>query len=399
MTNFEKWLEATKHLFAPDIYRTVAWPFIVCAALQRRVWYGEIRADPLFCNLYITLVGPPAVGKGMIIGSIKGMLTAHKITLGDTDYDAVTNRVLLFHTAPDDITYEAFAKDMAECTRVFRHPSGTYCHASTIFCLEELGMLFKRGDNGEQLRKLLLALYDCKSTRYKTIKHGELTVQNPCVNMISAIQPETFGTLLDSGIVTDGFLSRMLLVYAFKSPRASFFMPKPGPQELKYREELLDYLLVLAKLYGEIKISQDAMDYLNDWFVNKHMPIMESVPLKMQHYMARKPEIIKKLMAGFHFGESTSMEISLQAARSAVELLDKVDSTMEVGLSTTGKSPLYRLEREIATWLKRKKIATVADIIGQFAPEASMSEVLEAINRMDLTGKIKKTGEIICMNN
>src|SRR5574343_764727 len=75
---YELWQHYTSNLSAPQSSLDLSYYWLISAALQRRVFLQSMER-PLFPNLYIVLVGPPGVGKGIVITPTTEILRAHKL--------------------------------------------------------------------------------------------------------------------------------------------------------------------------------------------------------------------------------------------------------------------------------------------------------------------------------
>ena len=411
MTNglFDKWKNYTKYLFTTDTYIEFGWLFIITTALQRRVWFGDIESgQPLFCNLYGTLVGPPAVGKGMILSIVKDFLTHHKVINGyeynpaaASDYERVKNARLLFPKGPEDITYQAFTKDLSETILKHRYVDAAtkkqkiYVHSSMFFILEELESLFKRGDNDDRLHKFLLQTWDCKDVRYKTKHEGDNEIHNPCVSILAGVQPDRLARLFQKDILTDGFISRTILVFETASNRREFFLRQPDSQMRQDREDILKHLFELSKLYGEIKIQPEALEFLQNWFETDYAKNREKVPGKLESYYDRKPAHIQKLAAGYWFTDNLSLEMPVEPFKRAIDFLDKIEKNMYLGIAALGgRNELNKLSRDILNYIaKQRDGASIVDLLVQFNADVNLQELQEILNELLFIGKIQNRGE------
>src|SRR5579864_3128365 len=78
MTNFDKWQAYTAGVPAPQNF--IDWGFysMIASCLQRRVWCFSDE-DKCYPNMYITLVGPPGTGKGLVTKRIVELLRYYKL--------------------------------------------------------------------------------------------------------------------------------------------------------------------------------------------------------------------------------------------------------------------------------------------------------------------------------
>src|SRR6266436_9736192 len=75
------WIEAfvayTSGLPTPLIIRKWAAISAVAAALERKVWINSLNTE-LYPNLYVMVMAPPGIGKGLVISELKRIFAAFK---------------------------------------------------------------------------------------------------------------------------------------------------------------------------------------------------------------------------------------------------------------------------------------------------------------------------------
>jgi hypothetical protein len=181
-----------KNIKSPVEFIDTGFYAMVGACLQRRVWLGPPEAA-IFPNIYVLLVGPPGVGKGLVLKQVNELLKWHKKTQGtleaaqniqelkrkaqsDGNIDPAvvvqlaqaeqamrdiadsggaskekSKQNFLFPVAPESITYEALVSLNARLSSTVKGispqsmaPSGIYIHHSLCFILEEMSSLFRK---------------------------------------------------------------------------------------------------------------------------------------------------------------------------------------------------------------------------------------------------------------
>jgi len=116
MTNFLKWKSLTSALESPDLFLDLSWYWAVATALERRVFYGDL-SRPQFCNMFLLLVGPPAVGKGTAMREATKLLHAFPFVddkgIGRKDPITLEDEKL-FRNLPDTLTFEKLIEIFAD---------------------------------------------------------------------------------------------------------------------------------------------------------------------------------------------------------------------------------------------------------------------------------------------
>jgi len=392
MTNLEKWRYYTRFLFSPDTFIDYGWYYIVSAALQRRVWYGEMTGDPLFPNLYIVFVGDAGVGKGLVLGKASELLRHHTYA-NDNPVDKVIARKFLFPPGPDDLTYEKLCEKLSKSTQWFKHVNGegkkvAYGHASMSFVLEEMGSLFKRRHD-DSLNKLFLKCYDCKEHEYETKHQGEHAIKKPCLALLAGCTPDFLPKCVYHGILEDGTLSRMIFIYEYEPRLTSFFLGQPGKDENKCKDELLDYIKILSTLYGSVSLGADVEPFLENWYKTVWTVKVRRCHPKMRTYFARSRVHILKLAMACHFSENLDMTLTLEDCQKALDLLERIEPKMSMCLAATGRNENAKLTKEILRYITNKpEGASLADLMDYFQTETAFPELKQMLEDLAIMGKI-----------
>lgn len=395
MTNLEKWLYYTDNLFSPESYRKLGWLYVVSSALQRRVWFGDLREWPMFPNLFIIFVGPPAVGKGLVLTACDKILRHHKRAVG---IDSDVRADLLFPSGPNDITIESLTEEMANCTRKVVYNENNkdriYTHASMAFVLQEFKSLFKRGDQNNRIPTFFLQAYDCADYEYSTKHSGKDVIRRPCMSLLAACTPDFIPEAAQYRIFNDGFVSRSIFVFEQRPLKNTFFLKQPSPEQAKVRDELLPHILNLSRVFGKLTFSQECEDYLENWFQTVHVRDEELASPRMQTYYGRKRAHLMKLAAAFHFSESLTPVIELADFKSAIDLLHPIELNMKVGFSAGQNPELLRMRKEITNYIRRFPGTTFASMFIEFVSEfRDIKELEELLTTLTLCGQIEKRGE------
>lgn len=396
-SNYDKWLIYTKALPSPESYIKFGFYFLIASCLQRRVWYYSDER-PLFPNLYILFIGPPAIGKGNVLKSIEYFLRYHK----DTKRPPIATSSgpelqLLFPLGADTVTFEKLLSKVADASRSLLLPNKQiYHHASYGFVLQELSSLFK--ENAKEVVKFLLNAYDCGQYDYETKQKGQDRIRNLCLNFIAGAQMDFLKAAHKHGIFGEGYSSRTIMLFETARRFDAFHIAEElTTEQLAAKLDLLDWIHKLSNCYGKITYGDDVKEYLEDWYLNVHCPKEARAGEKMQHYLGRKKVALLKIAAAIHFGESLEMEIPLPTFKQAIQELDAVEGNMEVGLALAGKNPLHAAAQKMLGYLRFRKESPLSDIILEFAADLTVEEINLCLKQLELTHQLKsklKTGKL-----
>lgn len=280
MRNLPDWIAAfeeyTSMLATPPIFRRWAGISLAAAAMERKTWI-ETSVGILYPNLYIFLVGPPAVGKTVLTSLIWRMmkqLKDHKV-------------------AASSVTRATIIEELAEAQRFKSVPNeGAIEYNSLYVVSNELGVLLP--EYGMEFMSKLTDIYDCHpySERRRNTKHNA-DIKRPQINLIAATQPGYLSTILPEVAWEQGFLSRTILVYSGEVVRSSLFSRTAA--DVALWEKLITDLKAIGNMWGEFRFTPEAAKLIDAFYMTEHKRTAPMHP-KLQNYNTRRPAHILKLM-------------------------------------------------------------------------------------------------------
>ena len=429
MTNFERWQLLMRDVTSPQSFIDFGFYSLIAAALQRRVWTNA-EHQKLYPNIYVVLVGPPGVGKGLILKPIIEMLRHHKLepsgatkitnenlaaeTVAIANYQAATatqtkktsEKPLVLPVAANSITYEALVNTCAENTRrinykrydktIGKHVDEIYSHASLCFALEEISSLFHK--DSQKVVDFLITAYDCGDYHYKTKTQGEDFVKRCCLNFIGGTTPVFIETSFKSHLLTDGFSSRVWFIHGERNRFYRLQSPELSAEQLQAKQELIEHIGKLTKLYGYIPFAPDALAYLKDWWEVRDGGgwSRPNTSEKLDAYYSRKNIHVQKLALLMHLGEDSSINelgqpanpISLETCKRALAVLDNAELTMHLALNFDGENPLYRTSKKIMKYLTKNGPQTTDVLLLEFFSDVKSEELNEILTHLAKTRQI-----------
>lgn len=220
------------------------------AAGERRVWtqFGRLRLYP---NLFVFLVGPPGLGKTVILNPM-----ADLIRKGGA-----------FRLAPDDCTKQGLLDDLAAASKadVYTRSDGTrepFDYHFMALHVRELANFMSQYDKA--LAGLLTDLFDCPSSNEEKKRghdKGKL-IPFPGVSMIVGTATRGLGTTITDEIWGTGFMARVILVYS-----NDFIIPEDRFAETKENAEagamVVKAFRQIAQLKGPMTWDLDAKLLIN----------------------------------------------------------------------------------------------------------------------------------------
>ena len=378
--NMERWKYYCETIISPDSYIEWGLLYIISAALQRRVWRGQIDGRPLFPNLYLILTGDPGVGKGLVITEANKILRHFKLEkekdqVGETktvNFNEHSNKQgmekpLLFQVGADATTYEALVKEISHSVRAYFYKEAekqkAYIHSSLAFCLEEISSLFRK--HTEDLVRFLLVTYDCGDYRYDTISRGRDFIKNCCLSLFGGTTPKFLKRVFSDELLNEGFASRCIFVFELCNRFDRLKPPFFNEDQMKEYNIILQHIKKLSTLYGKIEFDKEAAEYLELWNKTDKYKRPNTSP-KLNYYYARKPVTIQKLAMAIHFLDSTEMRINLEECQKAIALLDETEKRMHFALAGDIKNPLSELTDDIISFITKNGPQTKKSLLVVF---------------------------------
>lgn len=365
---FERYTEI---LSSPLIYRRWAGIMIVAAALERKVWI-ETSVGTLYPNLYVFFVGPPAVGKTVPIAlsaRVIKSLPNHKV-------------------ASSSITRATLIEELSEAQRFKSTPTGAVEFNSLFVASNEMGVIIP--EYALEFLSKLTDLYDCHpySERRRNAKHNA-DIKRPQVNMLVGTQPGYLANILPDVAWEQGFLSRVILIYAGEPVRKSLFSKTEADKVVW--ERLISDLKEISELWGEFRFTSEVKSLIDDFYLIGHKRTALLHP-KLQNYNTRRPTHLLKLMQIASAMESSDLVIDVHHFQQAMDWLTEAEHIMPQvfkAMTTGGDSSIikdlwyyvYRVNGETGKSVPEERIVAY---LGQRVPVEKIKWILDIMKSSGL---------------
>lgn len=401
LTNWQKWRAMTDGLPSPDNYIDWTWFYTIAASLQRRVWLGGTDR-PCYPNMYVLLVGPPGVGKGLPIKEVTTFLKHWPLDISSTnsniiktDQDKLVAETVLerdisdaqkatfqgnvkgqeiippslIPVCADAITYEALIQAVGFSLRRIQtievNGAGiaklkTKSHSSLCFVLPELSSLLRKRTTDTV--NFMLGLYDCpEDYEYVTKTQLKDRIRKGCLNILAGTTPNFIQSTFDEDLIGEGFTSRTFFVHAMKNRKNVMFLPDLTLEQKQHKTDLLNHIKKLTTLYGPVKIEPATQDFLSNWWDEYETDKRNrNQAVEMIPYYARKNVHVLKLAMAKHFSEDAEQDssghplraIPIETFKWAIEFLNREEKNMHLGITLIGNSTEGKIQRKILEMLK-----------------------------------------------
>lgn len=419
LTNQERWNLILRDEPSPQSFKDFGFYFLISACLQRRVWSGgfdpNVQGSCLFAPIYTVLVGPPGCGKGRVINHVNHCMKYWRLDRSNgeiysDELDTLAGKLEprdgmpLYGRTPEDMSYQALLRRQANSTRpaiwaVCRKgqekPKDTpekYLSAPMYLVLDEMNLLFQK--DSQRLCRYLLQAYDCVDVENETISRGRDIVKKPSLGLLAGTTPEDLKKQMTDEVVGNGLTSRIWFIYEMISGQRVWHTKPQDSEQKQAQQELLAHIQKLYFCYGRVNITQEADDYLREWWESADNRVITNNSPLMSSYYSRKGIHVRKLMTILLFAEQTDYyEAGIDLAKKAIEILAYPERKMHYALSPRGRNPLGMIADRIMDYLYRISFPVSSTELlstdgGGFYNELNQAELTEVIRYLVGSNKV-----------
>lgn len=410
MSLYEDWCLYTKDVQSPQPFVDAAFYFMIGAALQRRVWFGDLDFHAVFPNQYIAFIGPASAGKSLITSPMKELLELPADIKSPEDdlaaellgEEAETNRKgarqPLIYIAPNSTTFEQFTQETSRVAYLHRYLDAqgrrkAYHHSSLVFILDELTSIFKK--NAEQLSDFLLEAYNGGRKYVRKLKHSDTDFcTNMCISLLGNTTLGKFQSLQNQDILSDGFMARTIIVYGVEKRFHLYSIPPLSEEQKAAKARLQSYIRQLTSLYGPVVLNDEAKEYIHYHFELHPRLIQTNKHPMLDEYYGRKNLHHQKILFAVHFARTTDMVITLQDAEAATAHLARLEKDMHIPFVGMGRNESAKLTEDIFRFIKTSVKTTKKSLFVRFYQSLKtpdeLNRVLDDLTTMDRICRVKE---------
>lgn len=239
----DTFVEETKNLYSPVIFRRWAGIMSIAAAIEHKVWLTTSSALPP--NLYVFLMGHPGTGKTRTIREARRYL----------------RELPEPHIAPVSLTFASLIDALQRHKRtIIRMPDAPLEYNSMVIAADELGSFMHKYD--KEMADGLSALYD--PDPYSQERRGRETkvkIQCPQINMLCGSSPSNIMDTLPESAWGQGFTRRVIMVFSDEQIIGDDFVEKDN----SLSKDLIQDLKRISTIIGEYKVTEDYRNLVNLW--------------------------------------------------------------------------------------------------------------------------------------
>lgn len=328
------------------------------AAMGRHVWLEQGTGN-MFPNMYILLVGPPGVRKNSAINYAVKILresTGVKFAPDDTGGQRQGLIVALEDSESDDVSAQLGGTDLADINLLVKDDvlsslgkvklnltaDDPDAHALYI-CATEFGSFL--GQGSLDMTRFLIKMWDAEDYTYKIRKEYNI-LKNPLLNLLGGTTAADLSTLLPPEAIGQGFMSRIILVFA--SQKAKRLPPSKSFLNNNLSKDLEKvYKFLFETLEGKMIMSNEAAK-VSDKIYMEDIKIADT---RFIHYSERRQDHLTKLAMVL---AATKMSDTIAPAdmEEANNILLQTERTMTDALGEYGLSPLAVARQKMVEFIQ-----------------------------------------------
>lgn len=308
----ESWVDGftkyTENMGSPPLFSKWAGIFTIAGALERKTWVRTAKGV-LYPNLYIVLIGPPGVGKTLATSVGYDMLSELK------DH----------HISPTSVTKASLVDALRNAERRVIPPSFAeppVSFNSLTVMSDELGVLIPAYEN--DFMNTLTNIYDCRvySETRRTSK-VDFKLPSPQISLVAATTPSYLSNLIPEGAWDQGFMSRVIMVYAGEIDPSDLFTGFTLDEKLF--NDLVADLKTIGAMYGAMVFEPDAAKTISNWHMKKGPPAPDHP--RLYNYSTRRTAHLLKLCQ-IAAASAGTLTIKMEHLQTAFDWLLEVESFM-----------------------------------------------------------------------
>lgn len=364
----------TEKANSPELFRKWGGIFTVAAGLERRVYIKTARGV-LYPNLYTILVGPPGAAKTLVTVTARELLS----------------NIEAFHVASSSVTRASLIDELKVSERKIILPKMEVMTFNSLTIISnEFGVFLESYD--QSFMNTLTDIYD--GWPYKESRRGKdlrIRIDHPQLNILAATTPSYLNALLPPGAWDQGFMSRVIMVYAGPNPPDDLFaIPK---DDIVLKRNLETDMVKISSMVGEMRFHQDAAEAINLWSKSGGDP--KPLHPRLTHYNTRRTAQLLKLCIIASAAENDNLEITLENYVEALNWLTETEAVMEDifrSMSSGGDGEILKecWHFIYSLYIKKTQPVPLFKVIGFLQDKTPAHNIQRMIEILEKTNSVKR---------
>lgn len=357
MSWIEDFLTYTSNRPSPPLFRKWAAISAVAGVLERKVWVRSFNTD-LHPNLYVLLVGPPAVGKTVMISEVDRLWISLR-----NDQTPSTGH----YVASTDLTGAAIIDELHEAQRRIIKPEqipSVISFNSLLVASNELGTLIPAYEPA--MMNFLTDVYDGK--RYDQKRRGRrdepIRIPNPQLNLLAGTTPSYLNNFMPEGAWDQGFISRVIIIYSGDNMMRNPFIEIDEDGGWK---ELQRGLAKIGSYFGRFTLTSETKEAFIAWHMGGGKPVPNHP--RLLHYNGRRSAHLLKLCMIASADRTDKLVVEMDDYHAALSWLLDAELYMPEVFKSMNSGGDKRVIEETYHWMLEKYLRERKPIIAHMVYE------------------------------
>ncbi len=383
-----QYLELMDDTEPPSVFHV--WSLLATAAALLGQ-HAVIRSGVLTvrANLFVVLIGPPAVKKSTAIDLVQGLASGTSLNFGPTDTSGQRHGLMSAL-----VGLHRFDKQKRSAIEALSRMQLKPRRASDMaLFVSELGRLW--GTANRDMSDFFVDLYDSKDIDYET-KGSSTRITAPLVTLLAATTPSSLAQMLPDASATHGILSRIVFVYANQIHKSVPLPPDPTEEWLDLREQIVKKLRWIDGNRNDFGLSPKARELYEELYVFK--PKIDDP--RFEYYAARRANILLRVAMAIAALRSDTwlIESDIQLAH---VLMQEIEPDMHNALSAFGRNKAHMARSTILAFLRGQpgQSASINAVVAAAAADMTRREAEEVIAAMVSNNEITQYGTKIILGS
>ena len=374
---YVRYLENTE---SPELFKKWVAVSTIAAVLRRKCYSQWMIHQHTYPNMFIVLVGPAAIGKGVSMRPAVDLLNMMEVKVSS-----------------QSVTLQALIDSMIKATES-RIVEGKEVKESAITVFSQEFAVFV-GRNNIELMNAVTDWFDCSSVwTYETKGRGDEVLHNVFINIIGATTPGVLQKSMNEEAITGGFTSRVVMIFA---DRKSKIVPIPaayGDNKDLFQKLTLD-LHKINEMQGQFRFTEEVIDKWIDWYNEqaRNPPFKNST--RLEEYSGRRAVQLQKLLMIVSAARSNELIVRGQDFDYALQLLEEAEEVMPNAFRGYGRNEMAQFIEIAMREIEAVGLIYVKDFIKRHRSDINpedMERIIKTLQQMGFCRVVQKpTGLIL----
>ena len=369
---FSLYNDYTKHTEPPTNYH--AWSAIAAlSALLGKKCFIPQGHFTVYPNLYIVLVGDPAMRKSTALNVAKNLVRS-------------VERVPI---APESSTREALIDDMSKNKVDWALQGRDLSYWQSSAFVGELEQFFGGKHINQQMVGFLTAIWDEPMFKERTRKGGEVVINNPYFSMLGCCTTSWMNTKLQQDVISDGFSRRTIFVYG-NELRLLNPWPESTDEEIELFRKLQEESKRIFSIGGLFQFTKEAREIWDSQYVSNRDQA-KKFSQKVQHYFSSKHVLAQKIAMCISAAVRNDRVVDSHVLNMAFRFLSESEKTLDSVFSGVGRNELKAISDTVYGWIEKagEQGITHRELLSIAFDHVNMTEFKEILVTLLEQGKVR----------